>query len=125
MPKRLLAVLDEGLVEKFCNGTASEHHDAEQELQHRLRTMLEKQSGDVTFSLEGAPVVNGGVTDLKLSALAVLQIQQLQKHCPVGKEARIVQVEFGPGRFHTLVEVGTAVHHISMQNGEATKELRP
>lgn len=125
MPSRIIALLDEDLVRRFCGGSPSEHHASEQELKHRLETMLEKQAGDTEFSIEGASLVGGrqGVADLKLSASGLLAIRELTKID--GKGARVVQIEFASNRFHTLVEVSGCVFHVSMQNGETTKALLP
>jgi hypothetical protein len=122
MPRRILAVLDESLANQFCNGTASEHHDAEQKLQVLLRGMLREQAGDTTFSIEGAPVAGGnGVVDLELTAEAVLAIRELQGES--GAKARVVKVDFWPGEFRLLVLVHAHVYHVS-SSGETRQLLR-
>jgi hypothetical protein len=126
MPKRILAVLDEGLVDRFCNGTASEHHDAEQELQSRLRRIRDLQVNEqpIEAKVTQADRYGAEFNGLKLSMSGVRSILELQEAAHVSKDAQIVQIEFHPATTVTLVHVGTAVHHVSMQSGETTGGLR-
>lgn len=126
MPRRILAVLEEGLIDKFCDGTASEHHDAEQELQARLRRIRDLQVNEqpIEADIHRANLYGAEFHGLKLSMLGVRAILELQEVARVKRDAHIVQVEFDPATIVTLVYVGTEVHHVSMQTGERIMGLR-
>lgn len=126
MPRRILAILDEGLVDRFCNGTASEHYDAEQELQRRLREIrrLQVEEQPIEVKVTQADRYGAEFQGLKLSMSGVRAILNLQEAMHVSRDAQIVQIEFHPATTVTLVCVGTEVHHVSMQSGETTGGLR-
>lgn len=126
MPRRILAVLDESLVDKFCNGTASEHHYAERELQSRLRRIRDLQVNEQPIEAKVTQVDRYGAEfhGLKLSMGGVRAILELQEAAHVSRDAQIMQIEFHPATTVTLVKVDSEVHHVSMQTGETSEGLR-
>ncbi len=123
MPSRILAVLDERLVDRFVNGTASEHHDAEQELQHRLREIHRMQKDSpFTIAAPSGPGLDAPIVELELTAAASAAIQELQE-ATGDHSARLVRVQFWPGEFRLLVLVNAEVYHVTT-DGQANRMSR-